>query len=337
VRLGQGAILVTGGAGFIGSALVAALNGRGHDRILIADVLDRSEKWRNLRPLRFDDYLEADWVRDAIERGSLDHVQTVFHLGACSTTTETDAAYLIRNNVQYTKVLAEWAVGRQVRFVYASSAATYGAMEGTLSDECDLRRLRPLNMYAYSKHLFDLYAAGRGYLDRIVGLKYFNVFGANEAHKGEMRSVVNKAFHQIRETGEVRLFKSYRPEFADGEQRRDFVYVTDAVEATLHLAECDTAHGIYNVGSGRSQTWRALAESVFDALGRPVKIEFIDMPPALRDSYQYATEASIDRLRRTGYGRPMTPLRDAVRDYVCNYLIPDRRFGEAVDVETRSA
>jgi ADP-L-glycero-D-manno-heptose 6-epimerase len=328
VSLDQGTILVTGGAGFIGSALIAGLNARGHDRILVADVLDRSEKWRNLVPLRFDDYLEAESVRDALERGFLDHVRAVFHLGACSSTTETDAGYLMRNNVQYSKMLADWAVRRQVRFVYASSAATYGATEGVLSDESPLGALRPLNMYGYSKHLFDLYAARRGYLERIVGLKYFNVFGPNEGHKGDMRSVVCKAFEQIRDTGQARLFRSYRPDFADGEQRRDFVYVKDAVAMTLHLAETPAACGIYNVASGRSETWLALVQAVFDALARPARIEFIDMPPAIRGAYQYSTMGPMDRLRRTGYDHPIRPLQDAVREYVCEYLVPDRRLGD---------
>jgi ADP-L-glycero-D-manno-heptose 6-epimerase len=325
----DGTILVTGGAGFIGSALVWALNRRGRDRILIADVLDRSDKWRNLVPLRFDDYLEADDLRAAIERGTLDRVvHTVFHLGACTSTTETDAGYLLRNNVEYTRTLAEWALRREIRFVYASSAATYGALEGTLSDTDDLGRLRPLNMYAYSKHLFDIYAARRGYLDTIVGVKYFNVFGPNEDHKGDMRSVANKAFHQIAQTGRVRLFKSYRREFPDGGQQRDFVYVKDAVDMTLHLAGQPTAHGIFNVGSGESRTWRDLVQTVFAALDRPAEIEFIDMPPELRAKYQYSTRASLDRLRRTGYGRPITPLADAVREYIRHYLEPDRRLGD---------
>jgi ADP-L-glycero-D-manno-heptose 6-epimerase len=328
VSLPEGPILVTGGAGFLGSALVAALNARGHDRILVADVLDRSEKWRNLVPLKFDDYLEADEVREAVERGALNHVRTVFHLGACSSTTETDAGYLYRNNVQYSKALADWAARRQLRFVYASSAATYGAMEGRLSDEIDLRRLRPLNRYGYSKHLFDLYAGRQGYLEWAVGLKYFNVFGPNEAHKGDMRSVVAKAFDQIRDTGSVRLFRSHRPDFADGEQRRDFLYVRDAIAMTVHLAESPTAHGIFNVASGRSQTWLTLAQAVFDALGCPARVEFIDMPPGIRDAYQYATEGAIDRLRRTGYDAEITPLRDAVREYVRDYLVPDRRLGD---------
>jgi ADP-L-glycero-D-manno-heptose 6-epimerase len=320
--------LVTGGAGFIGSALVWALNRRGDDRILVADRLDRSEKWRNLAPLRFDDYIDADALLGAIEGTALDRVQTVYHLGACSSTTETDAAFLMRNNYEYTKALAEWAVRRNIRFVYASSAATYGALEGDLAEDVELPSLRPLNMYAYSKHLFDLYAARRGYADRIAGLKYFNVFGPNEDHKGDMRSMVHKAFEQIRETGRVRLFKSDRPEFADGEQRRDFVYVKDAIAMTLHVGGQPGLNGLVNVGSGRAHTWLELMRAVFAALDAPPQIEFVDMPAHLRGKYQYSTCAAIDRIRRGGFTAPLTPLAEAVADYVRGYLLPNRRLGD---------
>jgi len=320
--------LVTGGAGFIGSALVWALNQRGHDRILITDRLGRSEKWRNLAPLAFDDYLEADDLMPALERGRLNDVDTIFHLGACSSTTETDASYLVRNNFAVTRSLADWACQRNVRFVYASSAATYGALEGDLADDVALPSLRPLNMYGYSKHLFDLYAARRGYLDRIVGLKYFNVFGPNEDHKGDMRSMVQKAYQQIRESGRVSLFKSDRPDFRDGEQRRDFVYVKDAVEMTLHAAACRDLNGIVNVGSGQAHTWIELTGAVFDALGVPRQIEFVPMPDQLRGKYQYSTRAVIDRLRRSGFDRPVTSLACAVTEYVQNYLVPSRRLGD---------
>jgi len=323
----RGTVLVTGAAGFIGSAVIWALNRRGQDAIIAVDRLDRSEKWRNLVPLRFDDYLDADALGDKIELGLLNHVGSVIHLGACSSTTETDARFLTENNYNYTKMLAEWAIQRGIRFAYASSAATYGALEGRVADDVDVRTLRPLNMYGYSKQLFDLHALARGYLDRIVGLKYFNVFGPNEDHKGDMRSVVNKAFRQIAESGRMTLFKSHRPEFADGEQRRDFLYVKDAVEMTLHLVDRPQAHGLFNLGSGRSHTWRELADAVFAALGRPAAIDFVDMPEELRPRYQYFTEASVDRLRASGYDRPITSLSDAVRDYVTNYLVPDKRLG----------
>jgi len=328
----RGTVLVTGAAGLIGSAVVWALNQRGHERIIAVDRLDTGDKWRNLVPLRFDDYLEADTLPQKIELGLLNDVQAIVHLGACSSTTETDGRYLIENNFNYTKMLAEWTLQRGIRFAYASSAATYGGLEGRLSESADIRNLRPLNMYGYSKQLFDLHASTRGYLNRIVGLKYFNVFGPNEDHKGDMRSVVNKAFRQISETGRVRLFKSYRPEFADGEQRRDFLYVKDAVDMTLHLLDTPSANGIYNIGSGASHTWRELVGGVFQALNRPVHIEFIEMPVELRAKYQYSTEASIDRLRGTGYKAPISPLADAVHDYVTRYLVPNRHLGDEAAV-----
>jgi ADP-L-glycero-D-manno-heptose 6-epimerase len=318
-------IVVTGAAGLIGSALIWALNRRGLERVIAVDRLDCSEKWRHLVPLRFADYVDADDFAQLVaqRRNYFGEIGTVFHLGACSSTTETDAGYLIRNNYEYTKKLAHWAVDLGARLVYASSAATYGSLENGLSDECDLRTLRPLNMYAYSKQLFDLYAQQNGMSERIVGLKYFNVFGPNEDHKGEMRSVVHKAYEQIRSNGSVKLFKSYRPEFSDGEQRRDFIYVKDAVEMTIHVAQSGICR-IVNIGSGAAQTWLELVRPIFAALSLPERIEFIDMPEALRAKYQYSTQARIDRLRASGYNAPVTSLAEGVRDYVSNYLVPAR-------------
>jgi ADP-L-glycero-D-manno-heptose 6-epimerase len=336
--LKRGHIVVTGGSGLIGSALIWALNRRGIDDILVVDRLDTSEKWKNLVPLRYRDYMDADeFEMRALERpASLANVATVFHLGACSATTETDAAYLMRNNYEYTKHLAHWAVERGIRFVYASSAATYGALERDLRDDGDPDSLRPLNMYAYSKHRFDLYARDHHLLDRIVGLKYFNIFGPNEHHKGDMRSLVDKAFYQIRENGGIRLFKSHRSDFRDGEQQRDFLYVKDAVAMTLHLAEHD-AHGIYNIGSGTANTWLDLVRPIFRAMNVPEKIEFIDMPLSLRDKYQYSTCATIERLRASGYNAAITPLADAVDDYVRNYLIPGRLLDPSVEAQASVA
>jgi ADP-L-glycero-D-manno-heptose 6-epimerase len=325
--LSRGHVVVTGGAGLIGSALVWALNLRGVDNILVVDRLDVSEKWKNLVPLRYRDYLDADeFEQRVVDRPtSLGGVHTVFHMGACSSTIETDAAYLMRNNYEYTKHVAHWCVDHGIRLVYASSAATYGALEDDLRDDGDLDALRPLNMYAYSKQRFDVYARDHGLLDRITGLKYFNVFGPNEHHKGEMRSLVDKAFYQIGESGSIRLFKSHRSDYRDGEQQRDFLYVKDAAAMTLHLAE-QHATGIYNVGSGTAHTWLELVRPIFRAMNVPERIEFIDMPPALRDKYQYHTRANVDRLRASGYDRAVTPLDEAVGDYVRNYLIPGRRL-----------
>lgn len=320
--------MVTGGAGFIGSALVWALNRRGIDNILVVDVLDEGEKWKNLVPLRFRDYLDAaDFARRVLEkRNQFQDVGVVFHLGACSSTVETDAAYLMRNNFEYTKNLAQWTVEQGLRFVYASSAATYGALEDDLSEDRELSNLRPLNMYAYSKHFFDCYAERHGLLETITGVKYFNIFGPNEDHKGEMRSLVNKAFHQIQDDGSVKLFKSHRPGYADGEQQRDFLYVKDAVEMTLHLAALPAAVGLFNVGSGQTRTWLDLIRPIFRAINLPPNIEFIEMPRTLRDSYQYRTCASLGRLRGIGYTRAVTSLPNAVTDYVCNYLVPGRHL-----------
>jgi ADP-L-glycero-D-manno-heptose 6-epimerase len=322
--LSRGRIVVTGGAGLIGSAVIWALNRRGIEDILVVDRLDASEKWKHLVPLRFADYLEADeFQRGLVEGRSFGDARTLFHLGACSSTTETDAAYLLRNNYEYTKNLALWATEHDARFVYASSAATYGSLEADLSDEADLYELRPLNAYAYSKHLFDLYALRTGLDQSICGLKYFNIFGPNEDHKAEMRSIVQKAYEQIRESGRVRLFKSYRPEYRDGEQQRDFLYVKDAVEMTLHLAESGGT-GLFNIGSGVPHTWLQLVKPIFTALELPERIEFIEMPQQLRGKYQYYTCAKMQRLRATGYDRPITPLADAVTDYVTNYLVSQR-------------
>ena len=272
-------ILITGGAGFIGSALVWELNRRGCEQIVIADYLGSSEKWRNLAPLRFEDYLEADDLHPRLQNGALGKFDLVLHLGACSSTTERDAAYLVRNNFEFTKDLAMWSLAHGARFVYASSAATYGVGSAGMSDtEVELHRFRPLNMYGYSKQLFDLYAQRQGWLNEIVGLKYFNVFGPNEDHKGDMSSVVHKSTAQVLQNETIQLFKSHRPDYSDGEQRRDFLYVKDAVNITLHLAETRTAHGLFNVGTGETHTWNDLARAIFNALGREPRIEYIDMP-----------------------------------------------------------
>jgi ADP-L-glycero-D-manno-heptose 6-epimerase len=312
-------ILVTGAAGLIGSALVWALNRRGCENLILTDRLGRDERWRNLVPLRFADYLDADQLWDQLGTPALDSVRWVFHLGACSATTEKDAGLLMENNFRYTRRLAEWALAGQRRFVYASSAATYGDGSAGMADGQDhLNAYRPLNMYGYSKHLFDQHAQRQGWFDRLVGLKYFNIFGPNEDHKGDMRSVVHKACGQIRETGKVSLFRSHHPDFRDGEQRRDFLYVKDAVAMTLHLATTPAAAGIYNLGSGQAATWIDLVTPIFEALGLPVAIEFIDMPEILRGKYQYHTCADIRRLQQTGWAGPTHSLSAAVHDYVTN-------------------
>lgn len=325
IDLTKGKILVTGGAGFIGSALIWALNVKGIDDILVCDSLGTDEKWRNLAPLRFDDFVAANDLLDRVQREStsLDEIRTVFHLGACSATTERDLGYLMRNNFEYTKALGEWSAQRKTRFIYASSAATYGDGSAGMDDkETRLDQYRPLNGYAFSKQRFDLYAARRGLLNQFVGLKYFNVFGPNEGHKGDMRSVVHKAFQQVETNGQIQLFKSYHPDYRDGEQKRDFLYVKDAVEMTIFLASNPATAGIFNLGFGRARTWLDLANAVFSAMGKPPVIDFIEMPEAIRPNYQYFTEAKIDKLLNLGFKGPRYTLEEGVRDYVQNYLVP---------------
>lgn len=323
-------ILVTGGAGFIGSALVHSLNESGIEDILVADFLGEDEKWRNLVPLRYSDYIEADVLLDRVIKDShfFKDISHIYHLGACSATTEKDASYLIRNNFEFSKTLAKAALSAGTRFIYASSAATYGdgllGMDDTLED---LHSLRPLNMYGYSKHMFDCWAKKNRILDSIVGLKYFNVFGPNEAHKADMRSLVAKAYEQIKLTGEIGLFKSHHPDYQDGEQMRDFLYVKDAVAMTLHLGQESKAGGLFNLGSGEANTWMTLATAIFEAMGEAPRIKFIDMPEQLKEKYQYHTCADISKLRATGYDKNPQPLRDSVKDYVQNYLMQDKRLG----------
>jgi ADP-L-glycero-D-manno-heptose 6-epimerase len=319
-------IVVTGGVGFIGSAIVWRLNELGYDDILIVDRADETDKWKNLAPLRFSDYMDADDFLDEV--GLHKNADAIFHMGACSSTTETDADYMIRNNYQYTKDLADFAAANDIRFIYASSAATYGDGSAGMNDGTDdLHKLRPLNIYGYSKQMFDQYAARNGMFEKIIGLKYFNVFGPNENHKGDMRSLVNKAFDQINETGKVNLFKSANPDYADGEFGRDFVYVKDAVEMSLYFMDRKDG-GLFNVGSGRMNTWNALADAIFKALDSPRNVEFIDMPANLRDRYQYHTQADLTRIRDAGYTAETTTLDEAVADYVRNYLKPGKHLGD---------
>jgi ADP-L-glycero-D-manno-heptose 6-epimerase len=318
-------IIVTGAAGLLGRNTVAELNARGENEILLVDELGKDEKWKNLVGLRYEDILSPDAFLALIEDGEFADARSLIHLGACSATTEKDADFLLRNNYQYTRVLCNWAQANEVRFVYASSAATYGdGAEGYDDSDEVTPTLKPLNMYGYSKHMFDLWALKQGFFENIVGLKYFNVFGPYEDHKGDMRSVMSKSYEQIRWTGAVKLFKSYKPEYKDGEQMRDFIYVKDAVDVTLHFALRDAAApgGLLNCGTGKARTWVDLVTAVFAAMGLPPKIEFIEMPQQLQGKYQYFTEATETKLRAAGYEKPFTSLEEGVREYVQGYYLP---------------
>ncbi len=317
-------IVVTGGAGFIGSALVRRLNQKGEDRILVVDHLGSGSKWKNLVKARFADYMPKQKFLKLFLEGGLGAIEAIIHLGACSDTAQADADYLYANNFLYSRKLAEKALAEGIRFIHASSAATYGdGSSGFRDDENKLTDLRPLNMYAFSKHLFDLWAWRRKLLAKMAILKFFNVFGPNEYHKGPMRSVVLKAFEQVKQKGKIELFKSYRPEMADGEQRRDFVYVKDCTKVICWLLEEPEIGGIFNLGSGRSRTWNDLARAVFTAMGVAENIVYIDMPPQLRSHYQYYTQAEMNKLKSCGCPVVFRQLEEAVQDYIQGYLNTD--------------
>ena len=322
-------IVVTGGAGFIGSAIVWKLNQLGKTNIIIVDELGKDEKWKNLVGLKYEDFVnKLEFIEQILDDVIPYNVEAIIHMGANSSTTEKDADHLMDNNYHYTKELAKYCVEKNIRFIYASSAATYG--DGNLSfndDENNLETLRPLNMYGYSKQLFDLWAKRNSVLDRIVGIKYFNVYGPNEYHKGDMRSVVHKAFEQVCNTGKVRLFKSLNPKYKDGEQMRDFVYVKDAVDMTLYFLDNPNKNGVYNVGAGKARTWNDLVTSLFNAVGKPAYIEYIELPPHLVEKYQYFTEANLSKIKSAGYKQPITSLEDGITDYVKNYLLKKSFLG----------
>jgi len=316
-------IIVTGGAGFIGSAIVWRLNQRGIYDIVIVDHLGETEKWKNLVPLRFSDYFDKSEFIESLEAGYFGNsIRAIFHLGACSSTTERNADYLIENNYRYTVRIATWHEENQgCRLIYASSAATYGDGEhGYCDKEDELHLLRPLNIYGYSKHMFDLLALRKGWLQHIVGLKYFNVFGPNEYHKGDMRSVINKAYPLVRDEGKIRLFKSCRDGYKDGEQLRDFIYVKDAVDMTLFFLDNPKINGIFNIGTGAARSWNDVAGSLFQAADRPLNIEYIPMPDNLKEKYQHYTCADMRKLRSAGCSHTCMSLEEAVREYVRDYL-----------------
>ncbi|NOT32662.1 MAG: ADP-glyceromanno-heptose 6-epimerase [Candidatus Eisenbacteria bacterium] len=322
-------IAVTGAAGFIGSVLVWRFNQLGERNIVCVDTRASAQDSANLAPLTYREYIPHEAFLQRLTAGEWrGELQCVFHLGACSSTTETDWDYLQRNNIEYSQSLCEAALAAGARFIHASSAATYGNGDhGYSDDHARLHELMALNLYGRSKQLFDLWALDRGLLDRIVALKYFNVYGPNEWHKGSMRSMVCKGFEQIRDTGQVRLFKSDRAEYPDGGQKRDFIYVKDAVDMTLWFRDHPHANGVFNVGTGQAADWNRLLTAVFTALGREPRIEYIDMPAELIGSYQYFTQAEMTKLHAAGYRQPLTPLEDAVADYVRQHLVNGRHLG----------
>ncbi len=321
-------IVVTGAAGFIGSAIVHELNSRGRDDILIVDEAHEPEKKRNIEALKFSaiQYKE-EFLKNVLER-KVSNIEAIIHMGACSSTTETNLDYLRSNNFEYTQHLAKFSLNEDIRFIYASSAATYGDGEkGYDDDEELLETLIPLNPYGDSKQQFDLWAKKENILSRMVGLKYFNVYGPNEYHKESMQSMVRKGFLQITETKKLKLFKSHREEYSDGGQVRDFIYIKDAVNMTLYFLDRPEIGGLFNVGTGKARCWNDLAKAIFKALEIEENIEYIEMPVSIRDQYQYYTCAKMEKIHKAGYDKPALSLEDGISDYVKNYLIPGKRLG----------
>ena len=317
-------IVVTGAAGFIGSVLIWKLNQLGKKDILAVDQKAKNTpKWKNLRKKQFEIYLESDEFLERLEKKEFDgKITAIFHLGACSDTTEMDEQFLRRNNSGYSERLASWCIAHQVYLQYASSAATYGGGEQGFSDDDSLTpKLKPLNPYGQSKLDFDQWVLSHRYESKITGFRYFNVYGPNENHKDHMRSMVQKGFEQVMAEGKLKLFKSYRKEYPDGGQKRDFIYVKDAVEAMIWFYRNPQVKGIYNLGTGRAQSWNELAKAIFKACGKSEIIEYVDMPDSLKNQYQYFTEADLTKLRKTGCPTAFRPLEPAVKDYVQNHLL----------------
>lgn len=324
-------IIVTGGTGFVGSAVVWGLNKRGEEDILVVDRIDHDEKEHNMAPLKYEQLIDSDEFREKLRDGFYDDkgVEAIIHLGAITSTTADDKEAFDDVNEEWSKEIIRWCVDRGVRCVYISSAATYGNGENGYSDDHELfDKLKPLNLYGQSKLNVDIWARDAGYLDEAAGLRYFNVFGPNEYHKEEMRSVLAKKFYEVKEEGVIRLFKSYNPNYVDGGQMRDFVYVKDVVEATLFFMDQKKANGIFNIGTGKAKTWNDLAEVMFVAMGKELNIEYVEMPDNLKEQYQYYTQADISKLRAVGFKKEMLSLGDSVKDYVQNYLEKDLHLGE---------
>ena len=321
-------IILTGAAGFIGSCFLRKLNSEGISDLIIVDHLGNDNKWRNLTGKEINLYYHKKDFRKALKRGEINpkEIDYIIHLGACSSTTERDADFIMDNNLSYSVELANFALANDISFMYASSAATYGDGSDGYSDY-EFDHIKPLNPYGLSKHLFDKWIINNKYDGRVVGLKYFNVFGPNEYHKGGMASMVLKAFQQIREKGEIELFKSNTPEFPDGGQMRDFIYIKDVIEVMWQIfKKGKNINGIFNLGTGKTHSWNELATAVFEALDKPVNIKYIDMPTPLTKQYQNYTKADMEKMKKAGIDYNFTEFKDSIFDYTNGYLQQDYKI-----------
>lgn len=330
-------IIITGGTGFIGSNLAVGLQEKGCNDLVICDWLGSEDKWRNVAKREIRDIVFPEKLFDYLERHKKE-IDTIFHMGAISSTTEKDADLIVSTNFNLSRELWKWCGQHEVRFIYASSAATYGDGDEGFTDfetPDELATLRPLNPYGWSKHLFDrrisrVVHGGGKHAEQLppqwAGLKFFNVYGPNEYHKGDMMSVVCKLYPQVVAGATAKLFKSHRPDFEDGGQTRDFVFVEDCVSVMLWLYENPKVNGLFNVGTGKSRSFRELAEATFAAAGVRPKISYIDMPMHLREKYQYFTEADTAKLRAAGYAKPFTELEDGIRHYVRDFMAREDKY-----------
>ena len=319
-------VIVTGGAGFIGSCVVRTLNDSGIEDITIVDNIQQTDKWMNMRNKRYVRYIQRDEFLPKLPEfvGSTSHI---IHLGACSATTERDFDFLYKNNYEYTRALWEFSSDNGISFIYASSAATYGDGSKGFDDDKDINALLPLNGYGYSKQLFDVWAEKQVRCPKQhVGFKFFNVYGPNEYFKGSMASVIFHSFNQITERGMVGLFKSYKEGYSDGGQLRDFIYVKDICKAIMFMIDNPNISGLFNLGTGRARSFYDLALATFDAMGIEPNIEFVDMPDSIRDKYQYYTQANMKKLREVGYVEDFYSLELGVKDYVQNYLMKGKEI-----------
>ena len=317
-------IIVTGGAGFIGSCLVRTLNDMGREDIVIVDHIEETDKWMNMRNKKYIEYINRDEFLERLPefKGKVSHV---LHMGACSATTEKNFDFLYKNNYEYTKTLWKFCAEEGASFIYASSAATYGDGSNGFDDKDDIKLLRPLNGYGYSKQLFDLWVekeleSGHNTPKQHVGFKFFNVYGPNEYFKGSMASVIFHTFNKVSKTGKMGLFKSYKEGYEDGGQLRDFVYVKDICKVIKYMIQNPEVNGLFNLGTGKARSFHDLAVATFKAMGKEPDIEYIEMPETLREKYQYYTQANMEKLRSVGYTDEFYSLEAGAEDYVVNYL-----------------